>query len=412
MTRLRKKARRDPLAKRAARKPVSKPRRAASPAVNGVAHASRPAAKASLPAPLALIDLDGKPVGRAKDLAAIPNDVLVRIYRAMVTVRTLDSRMLLMQRQGRIGFWGPTTGQEAATIASCAAFENRDWILPALREAGCALYRGFPLREMVAQCIGNSADRVKGRQMPCHYTFKEGHYVAMSSVIGTQIPHAAGVAIAAKIKKDKVVAAGYLGDGATSATDFHVAMNFAAVAKAPVVFICQNNQWAISVPFSKQTATKTVAEKARAYGMEGVRVDGNDALAVWLATKRAVDKARAGGGPTLLELVTYRVLGHSSSDDPTRYRDERETKAWAKNDPIARLRKFLERKKLWDAEREERLDGELAASIAEAVRLAEAAGPVDVRTIVTDVYRETPPHLQEQVDRTLADLNEPTERRA
>ncbi len=377
--------------------------RAAKAASNGHPRTS-PARAASAPPPFSMIDDDGRPVAAARAIDAIPSEVLLRIYRAMVLLRGLDARMLLMQRQGRIGFWGPTTGQEAATIASCAAFEDRDWILPALREAGCAVYRGFPLKDMVAQCIGNSADRVKGRQMPCHYSFKEGHYVAMSSVIGTQIPHAAGVAMAARIKKDKVVVAGYLGDGATSSSDFHVALNFAAVAKAPVVFICQNNQWAISVPFSKQTATKTVAEKARAYGIEGVRVDGNDALAVYAATKRAVDKARAGGGPTFLELVTYRMLGHSSSDDPTRYRDENETKAWAKKEPIARLRKFLERKRLWGAAREEKLEGEIAATIADAVRVAEAAPPVDPKTIVEDVYRVTPPHLKEEVERTLADL--------
>lgn len=332
--------------------------------------------------------------------------VLLRMYRAMGMIRRLDERMLLLQRQGRIGFWGPTKGQEGATIGSCAAFEDRDWILPALREAGAALYRGFPLADMVAQCIGNAADRAKGRQMPCHYTFREQHYVAMSSVIGTQILHAVGVAMAAKIKGDPVVAAGYLGDGATSSTDFHVAMNFAAVNKAPCVLICQNNQWAISVPLSQQTASKTIAEKARAYGMEGVRVDGNDVLAVYTATKRAVDKARAGGGPTFLELVTYRVLGHSSSDDPTRYRDAAEVSWWERRDPIARMRRYLESVDLWSAAREEELDGEVAAAVSEAIRRAEAAPPVDPRSIVDDVYALVTPQLKEQRDRALSDLGD------
>jgi pyruvate dehydrogenase E1 component alpha subunit/2-oxoisovalerate dehydrogenase E1 component alpha subunit len=335
---------------------------------------------------------------------ALDPALLVRMYRAMTLLRQLDERMLVLQRQGRIGFWGPTRGQEAGTIASCAAFEDRDWILPALREAGCAIYRGLPLVDVVAQAIGNAKDRAKGRQMPCHLTYREGNYVAMSSVIGTQIPHATGVAMAAKIRKDPVVVAGYLGDGATSSSDFHVAMNFAAVAKAPVVFVCQNNQWAISVPLSKQTVSQTLAIKASAYGMEGVRVDGNDALAVYAATRRAVDKARAGGGPTFLELVTYRMLGHSSSDDPTRYRDPAEAAAWEAKDPIARFRRELEQRGLWDAARQEDLEGANAAAIQAAVQQAEAAAPVEPRTLVDDVYARVPRHLSEQLRSTLDDL--------
>lgn len=334
----------------------------------------------------------------------IPDEVLLRVYRGMTYIRKLDDRMLLMQRQGRIGFWGPTKGQEAATIASGAAFEERDWIFPALREAGVALYRGLPLKDMLAQIFGNAQDRTHGRQMPCHYTFRDGNFHAMSSVIGTQIPHAVGAAMAAKIKGDDTVVAGYLGDGATSSSDFHVAMNFAQVYRAPCVLICQNNQWAISVPISQQTASETLAQKAAAYGMEGVRVDGNDALAVYSATRRAVEKARAGEGPTFLELLTYRVLGHSSSDDPTRYRDESEVKAWEAKDPIVRLRRHLDVKGLWSDEKEDDLDGELQAEIAQAVRDAETGGPVEPETLITDVYAEVPPHLREQLDRTLRDL--------
>ncbi len=334
----------------------------------------------------------------------IPEETLLRIYRGMVTIRKLDERMLLMQRQGRIGFWGPTKGQEAATIASGAAFEERDWIFPALREAGIALDRGLPLEVMLAQIFGNANDRTHGRQMPCHYTFREGNFHAMSSVIGTQVPHAVGAAMAARIKGDDVVVAGYLGDGATSSSDFHVAMNFAQVYRAPCVLVCQNNQWAISVPLSQQTASETIAQKAVAYGMEGVRVDGNDALAVYAATRRAVEKARAGDGPTFLELLTYRVLGHSSSDDPTRYRNEDEVKEWTEKDPIVRLRRHLDGRGLWDDAKEEELDGELQGRIARAIRDAEAGAPVDPETLITDVYAEVPPHLREQLDRTLRDL--------
>jgi len=338
------------------------------------------------------------------EASGVPTDLLLRMYKTMVLLRTLDAKMLLLQRQGRIGFWGPTKGQEAATIGSCAAFESQDWILPALREAGCALYRGFSLTEMVSQCLGNSGDKTLGRQMPCHYTYKAGNYVAMSSVIGTQIPHAVGVAMAAKIRGEKIVAAGYLGDGATSSTDFHAAMNFAGVMKAPVVIVCQNNQWAISVPLCKQTATKTIAQKAIAYGMPHERVDGNDVLAVYAATKRAVDRARAGEGPTFLELLTYRVLGHSSSDDPSRYRDEREVKYWEDRDPIARCRAYLERIGLWNASKEDDLEGEWSARIADAIKAAEAQPPVPIESLVTDVYREVQPRLAEQLKNAQRDL--------
>jgi len=364
--------------------------------------------KAAADKPFALLDDTGLPLfktGGADD-PGIADDLLLRMYQTMVLLRQLDERMLVLQRQGRIGFWGPTKGQEGATIASAAAFEDRDWILPALREAGITLYRGFRLEQMIAQVIGNGMDRVKGRQMPCHYSFKEGNYVAMSSVIGTQIPHATGVAMAAKIKGDDVVVAGYLGDGATSSSDFHVAMNFGAVVKAPVVFICQNNQWAISVPIEKQTKSKTIAAKSVAYGMEGVRVDGNDVLAVYAATKNAVDKARAGGGPTFLELLTYRVLGHSSSDDPTRYRDEAIVKEWEAKDPIARLRRYLEHQDLWNDAKQDDLEGEHTARISSAIKQAEAAPPVAVKSIIEDVYADVPNHLAQHLEQTLEDLGE------
>ncbi len=365
---------------------------------------SRPRAESDTSLGIFTVLGDGATFRKKPSAIGVTDDTALAMYKTMVLLRTLDAKMLVLQRQGRIGFWGPIRGQEAATIGSCAAFEQRDWILPALREAGAALYRGFSLTEMVSQCLGNSGDKTQGRQMPCHYTFKAGNYVAMSSVIGTQIPHAVGVAMAAKIKGEPTVVAGYLGDGATSSTDFHAAMNFAAVGKAPVVIICQNNQWAISVPLCKQTATKTIAQKAIAYGMPYERVDGNDFLAVYLATKRAVDRARRGEGPTFLELLTYRVLGHSSSDDPTRYRDEREVKYWEGRDPIARARAYLERVGLWNADKEEDLDGELNARIATAVREAEAKPPVAIETLVTDVYGKTPANLDEQLKNAIRDL--------
>src|SRR5256886_10146817 len=197
--------------------------------------------------------------------------------------------------------------------------------------------------------------------MPSHYGSKDVHLVTVSSPVGTQIPQAVAAAWAAKIRKDDIVTLTYFGDGATSEGDFHAAMNFAGVFKPPTIFFCKNNQWAISVPVTRQTASKTLAQKALAYGFDGVRVDGNDLLAVYAVTKAAVDKARSGGGPTMIEAVTYRIGPHSSSDDPTRYRSKEEVDAWAKRDPIERLRKYLELKGLWSKDYEEKLRAEFEA---------------------------------------------------
>ena len=241
---------------------------------------------------------------------------LIRIYTEMLRLRILDQRMLTLQRQGRIGFYGTATGEEAAIIGSAFALGKDDWIFPALRQGGAALLRGYPLVEYISQCMGNAADKTKGRQMPSHYCYRPANFVSWSSCIGTQIPHAVGVAWAMKIRGDQNVAVAYMGDGATSQGDFHVAMNFAGVYKVPVVFFCQNNQWSISVNIKQQTASESIAIKAVAYGFEGVTVDGNDVLAVYSATKDAVDKARAGNGPALVEAVTYRMGAHSSSMIP------------------------------------------------------------------------------------------------
>ncbi len=236
--------------------------------------------------------LDAK--GRVVDGQRVPDlgdEKLVHLYESMRCIRLTDERMMNLQRTGRIGFYGTATGQEASTLGTVAALDKQDWVFPALREAGAAIYRGMPLDNFVAQLVGNAGDVTLGRQMPCHFSFREGGYVSMSSVIGTQIVHAAGVAIAAKIRGDDTVVMGYMGDGATSSNDFHSGLNFAAVKKAPVVFICQNNHWAISVPVAKQMASGGIAIKARGYGMPGVRVDGNDLLAVYQVSREAVTNA-------------------------------------------------------------------------------------------------------------------------
>jgi TPP-dependent pyruvate/acetoin dehydrogenase alpha subunit len=238
--------------------------------------------------------------------------------------------------------------------------------------------------------------------MPSHFGAATTHYVTTSSPVGTQITQAVGTAWAAKIRKEDIVTLTFFGDGATSEGDFHAGMNFAGVFRAPTIFFCKNNQWAISVPVSRQTASKTLAEKARAYGMDGVRVDGNDLLSVYAATRAAADKARAGGGPTLVEAVTYRMGPHSSSDDPTRYRPKEEVEAWARRDPIDRMRKYLELKGLWSKDRDDALRSELDDLVQNTVKEVERNPPPPIETLFADVYAGLSPQIKEQMEAYLA----------
>ena len=322
---------------------------------------------------------------------------LIRLYSEMLRLRLLDQRMLTLQRQGRIGFYGTTTGEEAAVIGSAYALRPDDWIFPALRQGGAALLRGYPLLLYISQCMGNAADTMKGRQMPSHYCYRPANFVSWSSCIGTQIPHAVGAAWAMKLRGDSNVAIGYMGDGATSEGDFHTAMNFAGVFKAPVILFCQNNQWSISVSLKQQTASESIAAKAEAYGFEGVQVDGNDVLAVYSATRDAAQKARGGGGPTLIEALTYRMGAHSSSDDPRLYRSDAEVEEWRRKDPITRLLKYLQQQGYWSIEEQEALEEKLNLEILAAVEEAEKIGPPPLQSLFEDVYAQIPPHLMEQM---------------
>lgn len=331
-----------------------------------------------------------------KEDPSIPDADLLKLYRLMVLNRILDDRMMKLQRQGRIGFYLQSMGEEATHIGSSYVLEPQDWIFPCYREPGAAFARGLSLVQFVSQLIGNEGDLIKGRQMPNHYAYKPGNYTSVSSPVGTQIPQAIGAAWAAKIKKDPVVVLVYFGEGATSQGDFHVGMNFAGVFKVPAVLFCRNNGYAISVPRSRQTASETIAIKARAYGFPGVLVDGNDILAVIKATRDAVNRARSGEGPTLIEAVTYRQGAHSSSDDPRMYRPEDELERYTRMDPIVRFRGYLEGKKLWDASKEEQLQMQVKEEIIRAVAEAEKFGPPPVESMFEEVYSEIPPHLQEQ----------------
>jgi pyruvate dehydrogenase E1 component alpha subunit len=326
----------------------------------------------------------------------LPEATLLRAYREMRRLRLIDARMIVLQRQGRVGFYGAAQGQEAVPIGIGLALEKDDWVYPALREQSIMLVRGFPLTKFVAQVFGNSGDVLKGRQMPSHHSGREVNQVAWSSCIGPQIPQAVGTAWAMKLKKAKSIAVGFCGDGATSQADFHNAMNFAGVYKVPCVLVCQNNGWSISVPTSRQTASKTIAMKARAYGLPGVRVDGNDLLAVYKVFKEAADRARHGGGPTFIEAVTYRMGAHSTSDDPTRYRAQAEVDAWAKKDPFDRLRRHLLHLGIVSNESDKQLDEELTEEIQRAVKAVEELPPPPRESLFEDVYADAPWHLREQ----------------
>ncbi|HWZ88121.1 MAG TPA: pyruvate dehydrogenase (acetyl-transferring) E1 component subunit alpha [Polyangiaceae bacterium] len=321
---------------------------------------------------------------------------VVDIYRWMVTTRQLDERLVALQRQGRIGFHVGSLGEEAAIIGSAFAMRKTDWLFPCYREFGAALMRGLGLQKFVDNMFGNANDTVQGRQMPDHYTCREIGWCSISSPVGTQITQAVGFSWGAKIDGKDIASLVYFGDGATSSTDFHSGMNFAGVFKVPVVFFCRNNGWAISVPVERQTATRTFAEKAAAYGIPGVRVDGNDLFAVVSVVREAVRRGEQGLGPTLIEAITYRMGGHSTSDDPNRYRATDQLKPWADRDPLERGRQYLERRKLWDDRKELALIAEIDQSFRAAVTISEKTPPPPLESMFEDVYEKPPWHLQEE----------------
>ncbi len=345
-----------------------------------------------------LLREDGTAVDDAA-LATLDRALARRLFEGMLRIRVTDARMMALQRQGRIGFYGEAVGQEAAVVGSAAVSQPQDWIVPALREAGVGLYRGMTTDSYIAQIYGNAADPTKGRQMPCHPCDREHHYVVMSSCVSTQIPHAVGIAMAMKFAGDRdKICFGYMGDGGTSEGDFHTALNFAGVYKVPCVLICQNNQWAISTPGKLQTACETIAQKGIGYGVEAIRADGNDVLAVYHAVAYAADKARAGGGPTFVELMTYRVSAHTSSDDPSRYRDETVTEIWrGQRDPIRRLEAYLVKRGWLATSEREAIAERIEADVRDAIARQEAIGAPALGTLIDDVFEEPTWLLREQL---------------
>ncbi len=326
----------------------------------------------------------------------LPHPELVRIFTGMLTSRLLDDHFLPMQRQGRISHYFEARGQEAGPIAGAHALEAGDYFVPGLREGAAALYRGLPLAQYVAQILGNSHDLGHGRQMPGHVGCKAIRHLSSSSCVASQIPHATGLAMAAKVLRERSMALCFFGDGATSEDDFHAGLNFAGLYRAPVVFVCQNNQWAGSTPVALQTHSASLAVKGLAYAIPSLRVDGNDVLAMFATIRGAVERAREGGGPTFIEAVTYRLGAHSSADDPGLYRAADEHKAWQARDPLLRFGRYLGACGALAAEAQAAVRLRVATQIRTAVASEEAASPPPLSSLFDDVYATAPLLLAEQ----------------
>lgn len=325
---------------------------------------------------------------------------LQRLYSFMVTMRHIHDRATNLQRQGRLNSWLGCLGQEAAILGTAYALRPEDWIFPTYREHLIPLLRGIPLQALFDHLFGNASDNVRGRNLPPEYSFREVNFVNNSAPLGNQVPQAVGAAWAAKLRKDPIVVMTYFGDGTSSQGDIHVAMNFAAVYQTPTIFVCQNNGWAISTPTAMQTASATLAEKALAYGFDGIRVDGNDLIDTYEATFEAVEKARNGGGPTLIECMTYRMGPHSTSDDPSQYRDPQEVEAWRDRDPLRILAQRMATLGAWDEAWAEAIHESTRREVLEASEASEKERPPTLESMFTDVYEDMPWNLQEE----LADL--------
>jgi len=344
---------------------------------------------------LSILDSDGNLDSSLEPV--IPPAELKRLYRAMLLGRRLDERMIRLQRQGRIGTFAPIKGQEASQVGAAATLRKSDWMVPSFRETAAMLLRGWPIEKLLLLFAGY----LEGGQPDEHQ-----HDLPITIPVATQLPHAVGLAYAAQYRGDDAIVMAFCGDGATSEGDFHEAVNFAGVWHVPAVFVIQNNQWAISVPLKKQTHSRTIAQKALAYGIPGLQVDGNDVLAVHAACTEAVERARAGDGPTLIECVTYRLGVHTTAYDPTKYRATEEVAAWEKKDPLTRFTAYLKKKRLLDEGLEDEVDKEIAA----AIHRFEALGAAPPLTMFEHVYAERPPHLEaqrEQLERSLQDGRPP-----
>jgi 2-oxoisovalerate dehydrogenase E1 component alpha subunit len=369
----------------------------ARPAIDVPSVATHPLATALI----RVLDDEGKAVGEWDP--HLDPDTLRRGLRAMMLTRAYDERMYRAQRTGKTSFYMTSRGEEAVAVAQAMALAPDDMLFATYRQQGLLIARGYPLLDMMCQCYSNSRDPLKGRQLPVLYSSREYSFFSLSGNLGTQLPQAVGWAMASAYKGDRRIAAGWIGEGATAEADFHHALTFAAVYRAPVVLNVVNNQWAIS---SHQEIAggdeATFAARAIGFGLACLRVDGNDFLAVHAATQWAAERARANHGATLIELFTYRAGSHSTSDDPTRYRPRDDPEKWPLGDPVARLAKHLMHLGEWSEERHKQAEAELVQQVRDTDREAQkygtlAEGPYfSVKTMFEDVYKEMPPHLRRQ----------------
>lgn len=335
---------------------------------------------------LQILDPKGKVIDKSL-LPEMDDKLLVSIMKHMKMGRMIDERLLKLQRQGRVLTFAPNLGQEAAQVGSAAAIKPDDWMVSAYRELGAWLYKGFPLKNLLLYWSGNEM----GSRMP-----DDVKITPMSVPLASQLQHASGIGYAANYRETGEVVLAYVGDGSTSQGDFHEALNFSAVNNTPNVFIIQNNQWAISTPTRLQTSSESFAGKSYAYGMRGILVDGNDALAVYAATKEAVDLARSGKGPSLIELYTYRMGPHTTSDDPSKYRSDKEVEEWRAKDPIDRMYKYLEKKKLWNEEINEKFEAEFESEFKAVFEEVEKGELVPLEEVIDYTYAKRTPELEKQ----------------
>ena len=348
-----------------------------------------------------VLDDDGAAVGAWAP--QIDPALLLRGLRAMLVTRLFDDRMFKAQRQGKTPFYLKSTGEEAVAVAQALALDPGDMCFPTYRQQGLLIARNWPIQDMMCQIYLNTKDRLKGRQLPVLYSVKEAGFFTLAGNLGTQFPQAVGWAMASAYKRDTRIAAAWIGEGASAEGDFHYAMVFAAVYRAPVVLNLVNNQWAISSSQGVAGGEEaTFASRAIGFGFPGIRVDGNDFLAVYAVTRWAAERARGNHGPTLIELYTYRVGAHSTSDDPSRYRPSDEPLHWPLGDPIDRLKRHMIKSGQWDEERHAALVSEVEAEVEAANREAQqfgvhSNGPHhDPATMFEDIYQDMPQHLREQ----------------
>ena len=349
-----------------------------------------------------VLDDDGNASGEWDP--GLTSEQLLSGLEHMVRLRIFDDRMMKMQRTGLLSFYMRSLGEEAIAIAQTMALEEQDWIFPSYRQPGAQFVRGRDMVSMICHCIGNEEDNIKGRQMPVHYSYREGRFISISSPVGTQFSQAVGVSLASSYKGLDEVTITWIGDGASAEGDYHYALNFASVFNAPVILNLVNNQWAISTHANFATGTGSFASRGIPFGLASIRVDGNDFLALYSVTKWARERAAAGSGATHVEVLTYRTGAHSSSDDPSRYRPKNEHTKWPGGDPVDRLKEHLIKLGEWSLDQhkelEERIDGEVIDAYKEAVKFGDLAnGPYpSADTIFTEVYEEMPWHLREQHD--------------